>query len=166
MKHYTRRMRQLLALLLRRFPRSLSLPEYFLRRTRPRYAIGVVGVVMNDNREVLLVEHLFHPRTPWGLPGGWSNHRETPTESLCRELNEELGLSVEIDSLLLLERGVGNHLDFAYLCRTCSNITHLNGELLRWRWVAEAELSNYAPLQKFHRHALTVAFSHSKSAAP
>ncbi len=159
-------MRQLLASALRRFPRSLLLPEFLLRLTRPRYAIGVVGVVLNENREALLVEHLFHPRTPWGLPGGWSNHRETPAQSLRRELAEELGLCVDIGPLLLIERGAGNHLDFAFLCRARGEITQLNGELLRWRWVADAELNAYAPLRQFHRSALEQGFAKSEAASP
>ncbi len=159
-------MRQLLASALRRFPRSLLLPEFLLRLTRPRYAIGVVGVVLNENREALLVEHLFHPRTPWGLPGGWSNHRETPAQSLRRELAEELGLCVDIGPLLLIERGAGNHLDFAFHCRARGEITQLNGELLRWRWVADAELNAYAPLRQFHRRALEQGFAKSEADSP
>lgn len=159
-------MRQLLARVLRRFPRALLLPEFTLRLTRPRYSIGVVGAILNERGEALLVEHLFHPRTPWGLPGGWSNARETPTESLRRELVEELGLRVEVERLLLIERGNGNHLDFAYLCRARGEIGPINAELLRWRWVAEAGLSAYFPLRQFHRRALEKAYRARERCAP
>ena len=155
-------MRHLLARFIRMFPKSLLLPEFLLRITRPRYAIGVVGVVFNQKEEALLVEHLFHPRTPWGLPGGWSNHRETPQECLTRELFEEMNLSIEIGPLLMLERGQGNHLDFAYLCHATSDISHLNGELLRFQWVSEDQISEYKPLRNFHLRALTHAFKKLK----
>lgn len=157
-KHYTPRMRQFLAHTLRRFPRSLLLPEYLLRIVRPRYAIGVVGVVMNHHHEALLVEHVFHPRTPWGLPGGWSNNHETPQQSLIREMAEELRLSIEVGPLLLLERGQGNHLDFAYLCQPASEISHINGELLRWQWVSKEEIRSFLPMRDFHLRALHQAY--------
>ena len=165
-RHYTQNMRLLLARFIRRFPKSLLLPEILLRITRPRYAIGVVGVVFNQHKEALLVEHLFHPRTPWGLPGGWSQHRETPEECLTRELGEELHLSIEIGALLLLERGEGNHLDFAYLCQATSEISHLNGELLRFQWVSEDQIRMYQPLRNFHLRAITSAFNIAKAGQP
>ncbi|MCY4105400.1 MAG: NUDIX hydrolase [Chloroflexi bacterium] len=151
-------MRHFLARILRRFPRSLLLPEVLLRISRPRYAIGVVGVVMNRKREALLVEHVFHPRTPWGLPGGWSQHHETPKQSLIREMAEELQLTIEVGPLLLLERGQGNQLDFAYLCQPASEICRINGELLGWQWVAKEQLRSYLPMRDFHLRALQQAF--------
>ena len=41
--------------------------------------------------QVLLVEHVFHPYAPWGLPGGWIDRNESPSQTaVIRELQEEL----------------------------------------------------------------------------
>ena len=52
----------------------LGIPLHgLIRLSRPKYTMGAVGVLFNARGQVLLVEHVFHPKTPWGLPGGWAN---------------------------------------------------------------------------------------------
>jgi 8-oxo-dGTP diphosphatase len=46
----------------------------------------------------------------WKLPGGRSQGAETPEECAVREIDEELGLEIEIDDLHMLEQqDRGNH---------------------------------------------------------
>jgi ADP-ribose pyrophosphatase YjhB (NUDIX family) len=69
--------------------------------------VGAVGAIFNDAGQVLLVEHIFRPHYPWGLPGGWVERAEDPAEAVRRELEEELKLQVEVKRLLLCERQGG-----------------------------------------------------------
>jgi 8-oxo-dGTP diphosphatase len=119
----------------------------FYRFLRPRYNAGVVGLVSNQQGEILLVEHVFHPQIPWGLPGGWTNRNEDPAQAVQRELYEELGLEVEILRPLSIERTEPYHLDIAFLCEARSDITQLCYELLSYRWYHPSELPR---LHKFH----------------
>jgi NAD+ diphosphatase len=43
---------------------------------------------------VLLLKHRFRPGSGWGLPGGFIEQGEQPSEALRRELREEIGLEV------------------------------------------------------------------------
>ena len=86
--------RQQLAQIIRRFPTLMLIPYHAYRFIQPKYSVGVIGVVMNSDGKILLVEHVFHPRLPWGLPGGWINFNEDPAEAVERELSEELALDV------------------------------------------------------------------------
>lgn len=70
----------------------------------PRHHVGAVGAIFNDTGQILLVEHIFRPHYPWGLPGGWVERGEDPAKAVRRELEEELKLQVEIKQLLLCER--------------------------------------------------------------
>lgn len=143
--------KQRIANLLRRAPWIMALVQRAWGLTRPRYSLGVVGVLIDDDRRVLLVEHVFHSRTPWGLPGGWVDWGEAPDATLRRELREELELDVEVGPLLLLERDRGLHIDLAYHCRARGSIGRLSAELLGYRWTPFSDLPALTP---FHRRAV------------
>ena len=113
-------------------------------------------LVLNDKQEVLLVEHVFHPKLPWGLPGGWIGHNEAPSITAQRELQEELGLVVEVDALLLTKKTQYQHIDFAYLCIAKGDITALSYELLQYAWFS---YDNLPPLHSFHYHAIEATFA-------
>ncbi len=124
------------------------------RLGQPKFTAGAVGVVFNPQRQVLLVEHVFHPYAPWGLPGGWIDRNENPSQTVIRELREELHLTVEANSLLLVETDFGNHLDFAYLCDAKSAVGKLSSELLDYGWYDINALPN---LHRFHYRAINSA---------
>ena len=71
--------------------------------SRARFSAGVIGVVFDDNGHVLLVEHVFHPHLPWGLPGGWIDKHESPADAVQRDFREELELVISADKVLLTE---------------------------------------------------------------
>ena len=129
-KHLQRRF----AALLRRMPVLVYLAARLYRFIQPKYSIGVVGVIFNHEGHVLLAEHVFHPETPWGLPGGWIERNENPPTALVRELQEELQLHVELGPVVLAEITYGGHLDMAYLCFPKGAIGQVSGELLGYRW--------------------------------
>ncbi len=147
--------RQQLAIALRRSPWVMKPLLRAYRWTRPKWTLGVVGIVFNDRREVLLVEHVLHPRHPWGLPGGWVDAHEAPAVAAARELREEVALHVEVGPLILIEKAIDSqHLDFAFLCyaQPPYSITALSPELLDYRWHKIEALPNLDPFQ--HRSVL------------
>ena len=60
--------------------------------TRPQ--VSGVKCVLTDGERVLLVRHTYGPRG-WDLPGGSIKRGETPATAASREMNEELGISIE-----------------------------------------------------------------------
>lgn len=124
------------------------------RLTRPRFTAGVVGVVFNDANQVLLVEHVFHPYVPWGLPGGWVERNEHPALGVSRELQEELSLQVTVGPIVAMDY-VGNaHLDLAYLCVAHGPVGKLSYELLQYGWFDPNDLPH---THTFHRTAIAQA---------
>lgn len=59
------------------------------RMTRGK-TLGVRGLVVEDNRRVLLIEHTY--LEGWWLPGGGVDALETASEAVSRELHEEAGI--------------------------------------------------------------------------
>lgn len=143
-----------LATALQKAPWTVSLARVIWRLGQPKFTAGVVGVVLNDAGQVLLVEHVFHPYAPWGLPGGWIDRGENPSQAVQRELREELALVVEVGPLLVSEINHRNHLDLAYLCYATGSIGRLSRELLAYEWYDTNRLPKLHP---FHSRAITQA---------
>ena len=64
----------------------------------------VVAIIRNDAGDVLLAKR-NQPQTPeihgkWEFAGGGVNFGEDPTDSLKREVREEIGIDVEVGRLL------------------------------------------------------------------
>jgi 8-oxo-dGTP pyrophosphatase MutT (NUDIX family) len=121
----------------------------------PRQPVGAVGVVFDDLGRVLLVEHVFRTDFPWGLPGGWVERGEDPRDTVRREVQEELGLSVDVGSLLLSEQiGLTEksthppHLGLAFACRLLSGTCRVSSEVVSVEWVSPGEIQQQlAPFQ-------------------
>jgi len=46
----------------------------------------------------------------WSLPGGWADVGDTPSDAVCRELDEETGLQVKVERLLgVWDRNLHGH---------------------------------------------------------
>ncbi len=81
--------------LLRQFGRlPLKVRHVLVGWTSPAYRIGTVAIVRDDLDRVLLARHSY--REGWGLPGGMIGWREEPEETIVREIDEEIGLTVQL----------------------------------------------------------------------
>ena len=125
-----------------------------MRLFQPRYTVGVVGVLLDDTGErVLLVEHVFHAKCPWGLPGGWINRREHPAQTVEREFFEETGLRVRAVRPLMVKLApdLGGHMDMVFLCelnRDSVTAIQLSSELLGYRWTPLDDLPTLVIFQR------------------
>lgn len=144
------------ATLIRRFPALLRFPFLIFRGLQSRYTVGVAGVVLDERGRVLVVEHAYHPRYPWGLPGGWIGEDEAPADAILRELREELQLVAEVNTVLHTAKPFRNHIDLSFLCNSLSPVGELNMELLDFRWV---DPDNLPDLHEFHRQSIMIALA-------
>jgi len=119
----------------------------------PDQLSGARGILFNPQTgRVLLQKRDGHaPVNPhqWGLFGGLGEHRETPEETLRRELREELGIDLEPGQLVPLwdyVSGSGVHL-FVFGLES-----HLSKEEMR---LGEGEDFDWFPLDEAFRLDLT-----------
>ncbi|MGQ9803782.1 MAG: NUDIX hydrolase [Anaerolineae bacterium] len=135
---------------MRQFPFLYPLLGRFIGLFAARFTVGVTGVVFNERGEILLLEHVFRGRHPWGLPGGWVGRHERPQDALRRELMEEAGLSVRVGPPLLVDLDdFPGHLETAFLCEAEGGVGPLSNEILAARWVSPDALpEGLKPLER------------------
>jgi 8-oxo-dGTP pyrophosphatase MutT (NUDIX family) len=95
---------RLLDLAARGYADALDLPEPEVRARLARdlgyqsAKVGADAAIFDDDGRVLLVHRADDRR--WGLISGWVDPGETPTETVVREVHEEVGLHVTEFSLV------------------------------------------------------------------
>lgn len=117
--------------------------------------VGVGGVVVQDNR-VLLVQRGTEPlKGQWSIPGGLIDVGETLREAVIREVKEETGLDVEpLELVELLDRihrqdgRVRYHYVIAdYLCRVTGGSLVAASDADAVRWTERAEWNSHSVLR-------------------
>ena len=61
--------------------------------------VGVGAVFLNDNK-ILMMKREHEPRGVWSIPGGLIELGETAAEAIIREMKEEIGVDIEVKSLV------------------------------------------------------------------
>lgn len=99
---------------------------------RPRYLCGSCGFIYYDNprilvaccatwgEKVLLMKRAFEPRKGcWSVPAGFMEEDESPEEAASRELNEETGIIVPPEDMVLFQIGSITDINEVYIVYRC-----------------------------------------------
>ena len=114
---------------------------------RTRELTVVAAVIRDDDGRVLLTRRPDHKHMGglWEFPGGKVARGESPEQALCRELEEELGLGVEIQRPLTFavhrENGLRILLLFFQARVTSGEPRGREGQDLRW--IEVGDLSSF-----------------------
>lgn len=89
--------------------------------------VGVGGVLLDDRKVLLLLRRNPPEAEFWSLPGGRVEFMERVEDAVVRELKEELGIVVEIESLLCVTDHIvradnAHWVSPAYLVRLVSGV--------------------------------------------
>ncbi|HSM58649.1 MAG TPA: NUDIX domain-containing protein [Candidatus Sulfomarinibacteraceae bacterium] len=139
-----------------RWPPVHQLMVWGIRAVVPRHRVGVGIVALDEANRVLMLKHVFHPRTPWGLPGGWMGRDETPQTCAVRELKEETGLTATLGPVVHVTYDTHTlGLNVAFAAQTNPGPLTLSSEILSARWFSPDTLP--APILPFTREAIAAA---------
>ena len=70
-------------------------------KSLPKKRMSAGAIIFNDNEKILIVKPTY--KEHWHIPGGIIEEDESPLYACQRELDEELGLKIEIKSLLTID---------------------------------------------------------------
>jgi 8-oxo-dGTP pyrophosphatase MutT (NUDIX family) len=119
----------------------------FLRVLNPSFMVGAMALIRDSEGRILVLEHTYRRKVPWGLPGGWLKHAESPEAGLTREVLEETGLQIRIDALLAADFWATSQLDLLYRCSIVAGTYQSSDETGGHRWVLPTELPELLPNQ-------------------
>jgi 8-oxo-dGTP diphosphatase len=123
------------------------LRQIFLRVLNPSFMIGAMALIQDEAGRILIVEHTYRRRIPWGLPGGWLKRAESPEAGLIREVFEETGLHVQVDALLAADFWSSSQFDLLYRCTVLSGTYRGSDETNSCQWARPGELPQLLPNQ-------------------
>ena len=116
--------------------------------------VGVSGVLLNDEGQVLLLRHRFHGTRMWGLPGGWLTPGETIYNCWRREVMEELALETSGETVVC-HRATRRILEFYLRGRIAGGALKIDPvEILEARFFSTDSLP---PMESFSRQVIREA---------
>jgi ADP-ribose pyrophosphatase YjhB (NUDIX family) len=84
-----------------------------IRATQKKFTVSAAAIVINENEEVLLLDHVLRSHLSWGLPGGFIGSGEQAEDAVKREIFEETGLELK-DIKLIQMRTTNSHIEILF----------------------------------------------------
>jgi ADP-ribose pyrophosphatase YjhB (NUDIX family) len=137
-------MMKILLSIWRMFPAWLQ--EVASRIFRPLFQVFAVAVIINSDRQILLVKSTYQRIYPWGLPGGSLEYGEHPEDTVVRELFEETGLNIEIERFLLVKTWLPDRVGLYYLCKIKNGEFYPSDEVSECGYFSLENLPDVRPL--------------------
>jgi mutator protein MutT len=119
-----------------------------MRLVHTHFTVTAGGVVEDSNGRVLLLKHRFRGGSGWGIPGGFIELNEQPSEALKRELREEVGIEIEVIRIIAA-RSFGHikQIEILFYCRANENTDPMpqNREIKKADWFPVNSLPDGLP---------------------
>ena len=101
----------------RRLPAPIR--RFAVHAGAPSYTVGAVALLRRSDGSVLLVDQRHSPG--WALPGGLLRRGESPASAVVREVAEEVGLRLDVDTLpqpIATTNPLARRVDLIYVIET------------------------------------------------
>lgn len=115
--------------------------------------VGVGGVVIENDRALLIRRGSAPLKEEWSIPGGMLETGETIVQGVQRELLEETAIEVEVLDLIEVFERIStddagrpqyHFVILDYLCEFIGGTARAGSDVTDTAWVLESELENYS----------------------
>ncbi|XP_075155983.1 uncharacterized protein LOC142229316 isoform X2 [Haematobia irritans] len=138
----------------------------------PVYAhtmLGVGGLVVNKNNEVLVVSERFSliPNS-WKLPGGYAEPKENIVDAAIREVREETGVECEFNTVISIRHAHGGIFGCSdiycvvALTPKTLDLTRCEREIAKLQWMPVEEYLQHPNVHETNRHFLRCFMDYQK----
>ena len=118
------------------------------RIIRPLFQVFAAAVILDGDKNILLVKSTYNRFHPWGLPGGSLEYGEHPEEAVVREVWEETHLNVRIEKLLSVNSWMPDRVGMYYLCSVTGGTFSPSDEVSEFAYFSLEDLPDVRPLDK------------------
>lgn len=126
-----------------------SVRRALVRGTQNTFTVSVTAIILNEQGQILLLDHVLRPKHGWGTPGGFIDAGEQPADALRREIREETGLELH-DVQFRWIRTIGNHVEIIYHAQASGDVSVNSAEIHSAKWFdIEAMPEDMSDIQKF-----------------
>jgi 8-oxo-dGTP diphosphatase len=126
----------------------LGLQVVLSRLIRPLFQVFAAAVILDEEKNILLVKSTYNRLHPWGLPGGSLEYGEHPEDAVIREVQEETGLTIGIEKLLLIKSWTPDRVGMFYLCKVTGGTFYPTDEVSEYAYFSLDKLPDVRPLDK------------------
>ncbi len=84
-----------------------------VRAAQKKFTASAAAIIINENDEVLLLNHVLRSDLSWGIPGGFLEHGEQPETAVRREIREETGLELKNIKMIRV-RTLKHHIEILF----------------------------------------------------
>lgn len=109
--------------------------------------LGVMGLVIKDNKVLVVKKAYSKTKGLWTLPGGFVSKNETMDEAAVREVKEETNINTDIIGIIgartgILKTGVSDNLILFHLQYISGEIKPRSGEIDEAKFLTMKEIFN------------------------
>lgn len=127
----------------------LTLKIFFSHLLRPKYMVAVAAIIFDENGKILLGKHTYRKCCSWGILAGNLEYDEDPEAAIVREVKEETGIRIEVQSLLkAVSAKEDHHISLIYACKIVDGVFQPSAEISAIEYFSPDELPKMLSTEK------------------
>jgi 8-oxo-dGTP diphosphatase len=120
---------------------SPSMRAKLVRSTQNSFTVSAAAIITNEERKILLLNHVLRPGSGWGYPGGFLDKGEEAEDAIRREVHEETGIDLaELKLFQIHTSRSGTHIEILFTARAVGMPEVRSREITELGWFSADEL--------------------------